>query len=496
MIDAAAHARRRRDELILHPAPHRATVPTRRACQAAALLGYPLDDQQPFSAARADTPPQPLPLPRGTVTLITGPSGSGKSTLLHQICAAARDEWSIPWRTITLAPHSALPDRATVDLFDGPVERAMGALARVGLGEASLFVARAGSLSEGQGWRLRLGLALERAERDAGARNGDRTIVVIDEFASGLDRVAARALAHLIRRRADRAAQPHGPDTRFVIATVRDDLDDVLQPDRIVEAQPGGRVHARAIARVPVDAPLPGLRIEPASIADYRRLAPMHYRAGPPATVACVLRAVLDAPWVGPADPPLLAGVLVASMPTLNASWRHDAWPGRYTGHDKRLAARRLNDEVRTISRVVVDPRIRALGIARALVRAYLDHPLTRRTEAVAAMGAVCPFFERAGMTPHTLVPRPHHARLLDAFASIGIEPWRLPMTRSVLDRITSAPPADRAAFECELVRWARVSRATRRWSNEPLPRLLRRACIAVAAGGASIAYTHDQTTR
>jgi len=492
MIDPSRRSPHRSDDLFLHPMPHRASVPTRRACQAAALLGYPLDDPPPRHAGPPDAGLNQLPLARGSVTLITGPSGSGKSTLLRRIRAGARAECSGAWRAVTFDAGAPLPDRATVDLFDGPVERAMGALARVGLGEAALFVARARSLSEGQSWRLRLGLALERAER-AGARHAaDRVVVLIDEFASGLDRVAARALARLIRRRADHAAQPGGPDVRFVIAAARDDLHDVLAPDRVIEFTTGGPPLCRAVPRAPAGAGLPALRIEPGSIADYRSLSAMHYRAGPPATAARVLRALLGPPWTAPDDPPLLAGVLVVSMPTLNASWRCDAWPDRYTGHDKRRAARRLNAEVRTISRVIVDPRVRALGIARELVRAYLSEPLTQRTEAVAAMGAVCPFFERSGMTPHTLAPRPHQARLLDAFASIGIEPWRLPMTRSVLDRIAGAPPQARAAFERELVRWARASRATRRWSSRPLPDLIRRACIAVAAGGVSVAYTHD----
>jgi N-acetylglutamate synthase-like GNAT family acetyltransferase len=58
-----------------------------------------------------------------------------------------------------------------------------------------------------------------------------------------------------------------------------------------------------------------------------------------------------------------------------------------------------VNRHVRTISRVIVHPQFRALGIASQLVRRILQDCPTRYVEAVAAMGAVHPFFERAGMT-------------------------------------------------------------------------------------------------
>ena len=58
-----------------------------------------------------------------------------------------------------------------------------------------------------------------------------------------------------------------------------------------------------------------------------------------------------------------------------------------------------INAHVRTISRVIVHPQFRSLGIASQLVRRVLLDCPTRYVEAVAAMGAVHPFFARAGMT-------------------------------------------------------------------------------------------------
>ncbi|MEO1279998.1 MAG: GNAT family N-acetyltransferase [Planctomycetota bacterium] len=143
--------------------------------------------------------------------------------------------------------------------------------------------------------------------------------------------------------------------------------------------------------------------IEPGTLDDLKPLARFHYAAGRPGPVSRILRAIDDGVTIA---------VLVASMPTLNGRWRAIAWPGEYDSPDKRANARRLNSEVRVISRVIVDPRYRGLGIAVQLVRAYLDDPATPRTEALAAMAHACPFFERAGMRRIALPPSKADAKL------------------------------------------------------------------------------------
>ncbi|MEO6436540.1 MAG: GNAT family N-acetyltransferase, partial [Tepidisphaeraceae bacterium] len=53
---------------------------------------------------------------------------------------------------------------------------------------------------------------------------------------------------------------------------------------------------------------------------------------------------------------------------------------------------------VRAISRVIVHPQFRGLGVASGLVRRVLLDCPTRYVEATAAMGEVHPFFEKGGM--------------------------------------------------------------------------------------------------
>lgn len=191
----------------------------------------------------------------------------------------------------------------------------------------------------------------------------------------------------------------------------------------------------------------PGWTIRPGTLSDYFALAPWHYRAGRPARVARVLAA--DGP-----DRAVI-GVLVVAFPVLNAPWRALAWPGCYQPHARpriaaplptsipltpatparpeasagllpREAARRLNRDVRCIARVVVDPRWRGVGLGACLVRDYLRRPLTPRTEAVAAMGGVCPLFARAGMTAWPIPPSRESLRLRAGLDDLGVEPWRL----------------------------------------------------------------------
>lgn len=185
----------------------------------------------------------------------------------------------------------------------------------------------------------------------------------------------------------------------------------------------------------------PRVRIEPGTYADYLALAPLHYRAGAPATRVLVLRAIVGSD---------LAGVLVISMPTLNGSWRAAAWPDMPRGC-KRARACWLNANVRTISRVIVDPRYRGMSIARRLVSAYLRAPLTPRTEAVAAMGACSPFFAAAGMCEVRGERSARDRRLLDCLQASGVAAWRLAEAASARRLLRRSAPLRRAirAWAC-----------------------------------------------
>lgn len=216
------------------------------------------------------------------------------------------------------------------------------------------------------------------------------------------------------------------------------------------------------------------IEIGPGQRPDFDALARLHYRAKPPATIDRVLRA--SDPITGET-----VGVLVTSRPTLNASWRDIAWPGRFSTGTKSERARRLNEELRTISRVIVDPRYRGLGLARRLVEMYLASPATACTEALAAMGTICPFFERALMRRLEIPIAPRDQKLL-----------------AILDaqRLNALDLVARPETICELERplrvWARASASTRAIAGEETRVIAREAAARLIAPPAVYAHETD----
>lgn len=184
------------------------------------------------------------------------------------------------------------------------------------------------------------------------------------------------------------------------------------------------------------------------TLEEYDALACFHYRAGRPATAAMVLTARVDG---------ALAGVLVVSMPVLNGPWRAGLWPGVFEGSGKGSAARAVNRSLRTISRVIVEPRFRAMGVATALVRAYLRAPITRYTDAVAAIGAWCPFFASAGMRAVDVAPARRDVRLARDLRRLHVPAWTL------LDADHAARRMQERAVAAAVRRWAREGKGTRR---------------------------------
>lgn len=180
-----------------------------------------------------------------------------------------------------------------------------------------------------------------------------------------------------------------------------------------------------------------------------RSLAAFHYRLGSPATVARVLVATCEERRED-------VGVLVVSNPALNAPWRAMAWPEAFGAPmSKRAFAEASNTLVRTIARVIVEPRMRGAGVARALVEAYLDAPLTPCTEALASMASWCPFFQAAGMREVATPMAPRHARLREDLRVLGLEAWRLIDVAAAREALRS-----RAGVEAALSRWLGSGRA------------------------------------
>lgn len=449
-----------------------------------ALAGFGLSLQQARAHPCADAPGLAAPmldaLPASALGLITGPSGTGKSTLLRAVAQeATRRAVLVVDSACRLAaadrsghPVAALLSARSANDPDAPLAT-LTILGAAGLADAGVLARPSRALSGGQRARLSVALALGAALR--ACSSGTPALVVIDEFASGLDAATARSCAIALARwllRLSVQAAPHAPPLRVVIASARDDLSEMLRPAVIARTDHAAQPCLTVPAGAPPARALAGVRIAPGTPADYHRLAPLHYRAGPPATFDRVLTA--HAPG---GSTERIAGVLVLSRPALNAPWRHAAWPGDYAQPSPRDRAAAVNRDIRTISRLIVDPRDRASGVGSALVRAALRAAPTRRTEVIAAMGALCPVFSAAGMRPVEQPPSARDARLRRALLTAGLQPWELVDADRAAECVHAHPPLERA-----LRLWADASRATRKLRRADLHPLINAAAKAIAA--------------
>jgi hypothetical protein len=137
---------------------------------------------------------------------------------------------------------------------------------------------------------------------------------------------------------------------------------------------------------------LPGrLVIRRGTTADYRGLERFHYRRKSPATWAGVWVAAYDE-----GDASRIVAAAVLSYPTVYSAARDVALGLAHLPPRERLSF--VNQNIRAISRVVVHPQFRSLGLAAGLVRRICGESPTRYVEAFAIMGRVHPFFEKGEM--------------------------------------------------------------------------------------------------
>ena len=239
---------------------------------------------------------------------------------------------------------------------------------------------------------------------------------------------------------------------------------------------------------------LAGVRIERGSRPDWLALAPFHYRSHQAGAVTDIFRMVYEPSARAGTRPPRaqpptcgglrerLIGVIVYSRSPLSLAARDRATGGRYrtAGMGRVAAGYLINRELRIISRVVLAPNWRGLGLASLLVAETLPLAGTPYVEALAAMGEMHPMFERAGMTAYPQRPAPPGERLRAALEACGID--RAARRRGArLGLAVDALEIGRRSFvERELERWARSYLGAK---NHRTCRLDRDRALDLAAG-------------
>jgi hypothetical protein len=184
------------------------------------------------------------------------------------------------------------------------------------------------------------------------------------------------------------------------------------------------------------------LQIVHGTRADYESLSHYHYREhrlGPRAAIFAMKGKFRTATKLE------TVGVIVYAMPTAGAQMRNTATGGVFAGLDGTTRLKLINKNIRTISRVIIEPRFRSLGLAARLVSETMPLMNVPFVEGLAVMGRVNPFLEKAGMTRFDAPPSAGCTRLIGAFGTIGVDEQDLIDPQSVQQKLDKLkwPAAD-----------------------------------------------------
>ncbi len=177
------------------------------------------------------------------------------------------------------------------------------------------------------------------------------------------------------------------------------------------------------------------LEIVRAGPGEYDYLGMFHYRQ----SVACPHAAIYAMKDTHPARARVapVVGVIVYTMPTAHVELRNVATGGVFCGFgDRRLQLQMVNKYIRCISRVIIEPRYRGLGLASQLVAETMPKLGVPFIEAMAVMGMVHPFFEKAGMKRYQGKGAARSVKLVEALGIVGIDECEFIDPQAVQDKL------------------------------------------------------------
>ena len=312
---------------------------------------------------------------RGNVIYVTGDSGGGKTLLLKAFRGFFGDE------AIGLSDLEINPEETLIEGVGRDVKEAIETLSQCGLSDAFLFLRKYKELSDGQKYRYKLAKLID---------NREKTVWIIDEFCATLDRVMARVITYLIQKTARKLGKT------LVAATTHSDLVEDFQPDILVEKGFEKEVEVINLDFQPKECSIfKNVGVKKGSIEDYKKLGRFHYRTQDDGeSTGQGIREYFKLLFHDD-----LIGVIVYSGSYLNLKPRNMVFGERYVYTPGDLfKARLINEEIARISRVVIHPKFRGIGLGAFLVRETLPQVNAKVVEVLAVMAKYNPFFEKAGM--------------------------------------------------------------------------------------------------
>lgn len=356
-------------------------TPTQRSKEVAEAFGLGTDQTRKFTLYDNVN----IQIRPTDVVLITGDSGSGKSALLKAIktdlAEEAQDAKDIQIKV----------DTPIIDTIGQNTTDAIEALSRVGLNDAFLFLRPYSQLSDGQKHRYQTALLAA----------SEKPFWILDEFTSTLDRDTAKILAYNLQRLARKMGKA------VIAATTHQDLLKDFAPNVHIHKRYGKEVTTQYYpdAKAAACTLTRQMHIQQGTSADYKELSQFHYRTSrlPPTRKIFTLKRKGE-----------LCAAIVYSYPSPVMSGRSQVWKGNI---------KQLQQEISSISRVIVHPKYRSIGLGEKLVKETLTETGTPCVETVAVMAKYNPFFEKAGMTRITeSKPNRHVDQALKQLETYGFD--------------------------------------------------------------------------
>jgi N-acetylglutamate synthase-like GNAT family acetyltransferase len=200
----------------------------------------------------------------------------------------------------------------------------------------------------------------------------------------------ARIIAYLVQK----VARKYGKTV--IVATTHGDLVEDFQPDIIIDKGYERDVEVSRSDFTPRRCSIHGnIHVKKASVEDYEKLSRFHYRSGDDEEAESLR--IKDCYKLLFNDE--LIGVIVYSHSYLNLKPRNMVFGERYVYTPGEFhKARLINEEIARISRVVIHPKFRGVGLGAFLVRETMPKVAAKVIETLAVMARYNPFFEKAGM--------------------------------------------------------------------------------------------------
>jgi GNAT superfamily N-acetyltransferase len=205
-------------------------------------------------------------------------------------------------------------------------------------------------------------------------------------------------------------------------ATTHTDLLEDLSPSVHVHKRFGKEITVNYYPNEPVKecSPVKEMRIEEGTTKDWRELSIFHYRShriAAPRKIFCLKRGNE------------LCGVIVYCYPPSTSFGRRLVLP--------HMPMRELNKKLSSISRVVVHPKYRTIGLGSKLVQETLHLAGTEYVEMSAVMAKYNPFAERAGMKKIVEQESPKEALgILTTLQGLGFNDQLLGSENCVLEKL------------------------------------------------------------